>query len=94
MQVGGVGSSGGSGDGTVMADVLAGLGYRMGEGAVGWRAGWGGVRRGGPLVVGWVVARGGAACAHGRTCWVGHSGAWVRGPTLRERSRSQVGRAQ
>ena len=42
MQVGGVGSSGGSGDGTVMADVLAGLGYRMREGAVGRRAGWGG----------------------------------------------------
>ena len=42
VQVGGVGSSGGSGDGTVMADVLAGLGCRMREGAVGRRAGWGG----------------------------------------------------
>ena len=64
------------------------------EGAVGWRAGGG--EAGGPLVVGWVVARGGAARAQRGVCWVGNSGAWVwvRGPTLRERSRSQVGRAQ
>ena len=40
------------------------------------------VRRGGLLVVGWVVARGGEARAQRGICWVGSSGALVRGPTL------------